>query len=287
MQINNVTNYVYKIYKGDYKDMEKLIVLGTGNAMATKCYNTCFAITNGEEYFLVDAGGGNGILSVLDKSNIDLFRIRNMFVTHGHSDHILGVIWVIRKIGTMILNNKYHGEFNIYCHDDLGNAIITISKLTLQQKVTDLFGKRIVIHSVKDGEKKKIMDYNITFFDIHSTKAKQFGFTMKLRNEKILTCMGDEPYNSLCESFIRNSNWLLSEAFCLYEDREKFKPYEKHHSTVKDAAELAEKLNIENLVLWHTEDSKINHRNALYTNEGRKYYSGNLFVPNDLDTIEL
>ena len=37
-----------------------LIMLGTGNAMVTKCYNTCFAVQNGEEYLLVDAGGGAG-----------------------------------------------------------------------------------------------------------------------------------------------------------------------------------------------------------------------------------
>lgn len=34
----------------------ELIMLGTGNAMVTKCYNTCFALRNEEEYFLVDAG---------------------------------------------------------------------------------------------------------------------------------------------------------------------------------------------------------------------------------------
>ena len=37
--------------------MERLIVLGTGNAQATHCYNTCYAMQKGEEYFLVDAGG--------------------------------------------------------------------------------------------------------------------------------------------------------------------------------------------------------------------------------------
>lgn len=36
--------------------MEKLIVLGTGNATVTKCYNTCFALKKEDEYFLVDAG---------------------------------------------------------------------------------------------------------------------------------------------------------------------------------------------------------------------------------------
>ena len=45
---------------------------------------------------------------------------------------------------------------------------------------------------------------------------------------------------------------------------ELFKPYEKHHSTVKDACQTAEKLDIKNLILWHTEDKNISKRQALY-----------------------
>ena len=50
--------------------MEKLRMLGTGSAMVTKCYNTCFTISNNEEneYFLVDTGGENTILSNLEKA---------------------------------------------------------------------------------------------------------------------------------------------------------------------------------------------------------------------------
>ena len=29
----------------------ELIMLGTGNAMVTRCYNTCFVLSSGEEYF--------------------------------------------------------------------------------------------------------------------------------------------------------------------------------------------------------------------------------------------
>ena len=43
----------------------ELILLGTGNAMVTKCYNTCFAFRSGAAHYLVDAGGGNGILRQL------------------------------------------------------------------------------------------------------------------------------------------------------------------------------------------------------------------------------
>ena len=40
--------------------MEELYVFGTGNANATHYYNTCFALRDGDQYFMVDAGGGNG-----------------------------------------------------------------------------------------------------------------------------------------------------------------------------------------------------------------------------------
>jgi Metal-dependent hydrolases of the beta-lactamase superfamily III len=38
--------------------VDKIIVLGTGCASVTKIFNTCFALTNDDEnYILVDAGG--------------------------------------------------------------------------------------------------------------------------------------------------------------------------------------------------------------------------------------
>ena len=89
--------------------MERLIVLGTGNAQAIHCYNTCYAMQKGEEYFLVDAGGGNGILSQLDKAGITLESIHNIFVTHAHNDHILGMVWMIRMIATSMNKGTYDG----------------------------------------------------------------------------------------------------------------------------------------------------------------------------------
>lgn len=69
----------------------ELIILGTGNATVTRCYNTCFALKRDNEILLVDAGGGNGILSQLEKANIPLSDIHEIFVTHAHTDHILVV----------------------------------------------------------------------------------------------------------------------------------------------------------------------------------------------------
>lgn len=93
--------------------MEKITVLGTGYAMALRCYNTCFALHQGDDVLLVDAGGGNGILVQLQKAGIDPASIHNLIVTHAHTDHILGVVWVIRKIATLMLDGKYEGEFHV------------------------------------------------------------------------------------------------------------------------------------------------------------------------------
>lgn len=39
--------------------------------------------------------------------------------------------------------------------------------------------------------------------------------------------------------------------------------------------------------LRYVQDSDIKNRKQAYTAEGRRYYSGNLFVPDDLEEIEL
>lgn len=76
----------------------RIIMLGTGSAGVTRCYNTCFFIRTENTVVLVDAGGGNGIISQIEKTGIKLTDIHHMFVTHAHTDHILGAVWVVRMI---------------------------------------------------------------------------------------------------------------------------------------------------------------------------------------------
>ena len=267
--------------------MEQLYVFGTGNAAVTRCYNTCFAIRRDGEYFMTDAGGGNGILKILQDMDVNMANIHHIFVTHEHTDHILGIVWMVRFIATRIKNGNYEGDLHIYCHQNLTSTIETLCKLTLQQKLTDLFGKRIHLHSVNDGETRTILGTEVTFFDIHSTKAKQYGFTTILENGKRLTFCGDEPFNPACTPYVKGSHWMLHEAFCLYSDKECFKPYEKHHSTAQDACILAEEMGVETLVLWHTEDTGLELRKERYTAEGRPHFHGTILVPDDREILDL
>jgi ribonuclease Z len=267
-------------------DMQ-LIMLGTGHAMVTKCYNTCFALKNDNEYLMVDAGGGNGIMAQLEKAEIPYTNIHQMIVTHGHTDHVLGVIWMVRKIAMLMLKKKYTGEFTIYCHGELIKTITTFCELTLPDNLLQFIENGIFLREVVDGEEINIIGMKTHFFDIASKKQKQFGFRTVLPNGKTLACLGDEPYNEANKKYVENSDWMLSEAYCLYSDKDIFKPYEKHHSTALDAGKLAEELNIKNLVLYHTEDTNLQERKTRYTDEAKTVFSGEVFVPNDLEEIKL
>lgn len=264
----------------------QLTMLGTGSAAVKKCYNTCFVMYDNNGYFLVDAGGGNQILKLLSEHNIDITDLEHIFITHSHTDHILGAVWLVRMIGQAINYDGCSKQFNIYCHDEAAQALKVICSATLPASVTKHFDGQIKIHILNDGDKHTIIGNEVEFFDILSDKTKQFGFVMDLGGKK-LACCGDEPLQEQLFDKVRGCSWLMHEAFCLYSERDIFKPYQKFHSTVKDACENAELLGVENLILYHTEDTHLSNRKELYISEGKQYYSGSIYVPDDGEKLTI
>ena len=265
----------------------KITMLGTGNAMVTECYNTCFVLHEKDKYFLVDGGGGNTLFRQLKYANINWNDIRDVFVTHAHVDHLMGIIWLVRKVCQAMSEDKYEGEINVYAHREVCEIIEDLSRRLYPEKVCKFIGIRFHLIPVDDRDTREIIGHRVTFFDIGSTKIKQFGFTMELDGGEKLTCCGDESFKECERAYAEGSRWLLHEAFCLYAEADTFHPYEKHHSTAKDAALLASELGVKNLLLYHTEDKNILRRKELYTAEASAHFSGNVFVPDDLETIEL
>ena len=265
----------------------KLTMLGTGNALVTECYNTCFVISDGDKNFLVDGGGGSAILRQLKHVGFDWQDMREIFLTHKHIDHFTGVLWLVRMICQYMNQREYVGDAKIYGHAEVLSLLEDVAKKLLQPKETAFIGERLHFVPVADGETLNVIGHATTFFDIRSTKTKQFGFSMDIGGGKKLTCCGDEPCNEFAQRYAENSAWLLHEAFCLYAQADIFAPYGKNHSTVKDACELAQKLHVENLLLYHTEDKNLSARKQLYCAEGQRYFSGKIHVPDDLETLAL
>ena len=249
-----------------------------------------FVLQTSSTLMLVDAGGGNGILSQLKKVNVQISDIHHLFVTHAHTDHVLGVIWVIRMVAQC---KGYEGLLHVYGNDKVMKVIKTIIDMILAKKQLAKVAERVVFHQLEDGDCFEVGDMKLECFDIQSTKEKQFGFRAELPSSDesgkplVLACLGDEPYNELNRRYIVGADWMMCEAFCLYADRDTFKPYEKCHSTALDAGKLAEELGVKNLILYHTEEKTLANRKENYTREAAENFKGRIFVPDDLEVIEL
>lgn len=272
------------------KTTTQITMLGTGSATVSQIYNTCFLLQTPGSLMLVDAGGGNGILAQLKKVNVQISDIHHLFVTHAHTDHVLGVIWVIRMVAQC---KGYEGLMHVYGNDKVMKVIKTIIDMILAKKQLAKVAERVVFHQLEDGDCFGVGDMKLECFDIQSTKEKQFGFRAELTSSDesgkplVLACLGDEPYNEQNRRYIVGADWMMCEAFCLYADRDMFKPYEKCHSTPLDAGKLAEELGVKNLILYHTEEKTLANRKENYTREAAENFKGRIFVPDDLEVIEL
>ncbi len=116
---------------------------------------------------------------------------------------------------------------------------------------------------LNDGDKYNINGVDYTFFDIQAKGTKQFGFECSL-NGKRLAFLGDETLNPNLYDRISNFDYVMYEAFCLDSEENIFHAYEKNHSTTRSVGEVMNKLEVKNLILYHTEEShKENRKNYI------------------------
>lgn len=266
--------------------MTNIIMLGTGHGITVDLYNTCFVIQNEEGNFLIDTGGSVEIIKRLEKSNIQLEEIKNIFISHSHMDHILGLIWMFKKIGGKVKQGKIKEKINIYCNDAVYEAIKGVSSYVLSEKGMNAVYSVINFVVLNDGDKYTVNGVDYEFFDIQAKGIKQFGFECMLDNNRFIF-LGDETLNPILNDKIRGADYVMHEAFCLDREENIFHAYDKNHSTAFSVAKTMNELNVKNVILYHTEDSHGRDKKRLYTEEAQSVFNGNIIVPDDLEVIYL
>lgn len=264
--------------------MTKVLMLGTGNGGTVDLYNTCFVIQGSRGNFLVDTGGSIEIIKRLKQVNIKLGDIKNIFISHSHTDHILGLIWMFKKMSIMAMHGEIKEKINIYCNDVVYEAIKGVSSYLLPKVLLDSIIDITNFIILNDGDKYTINDHEYEFFDIRAKGTKQFGFTCNL-DEKRFIFLGDETLNPILNERIKGADYVMHEAFCLDSEENIFHAYEKNHSTALSTAKVMNDLKVKNLILYHTEETHGNDRKKIYTEEAQSVFDGNIIVPNDMEII--
>lgn len=106
--------------------MASIKMLGTGNGFTFDLFNTCFLLNNNNDFLLVDTGGSAEIVRRLKICNIELKDVHNVFISHCHTDHILGLMWMLKRMSKIFEKGNYVGKLNIYCNKEVAKAIPAI-----------------------------------------------------------------------------------------------------------------------------------------------------------------
>lgn len=262
------------------KNFCQIKFIGTGEPMTIKQFNTCFALLDkNNECFLIDAGGGNGILKRLIDEKIDITQIKNVFLTHSHTDHILGALWLIRKIASLKVEYKCVFYMSKAVYDDF-MALCNICVSGHMKKAEQRIEFRIVEHleNVMIGKNK------VTFFDTYTKKVPQFACKIESNNKTIGFC-GDIPLERENYKILENVDILIHEALCDSENGLKYNVYNRGHVTAKDAGKVAKELKVKKLILIHKADEYI--KNNILKEDASKEFDGEIITANDSTIIEI
>jgi len=123
---------------------------------------TQILLSTEEYYFIVDAG--DGTLRDLVSLKIDFQKIRGIFLTHGHFDHIAGLYALLGYLRT--IERKF--PINIYFPKGSKEAQQIV--FSFQESYNDV-SFQIQMHEVKGGDELKIKDLKVKIYQMRHYAA--------------------------------------------------------------------------------------------------------------------
>lgn len=260
--------------------MRKITFIGTGHGMPRQSLSSSLLIECDEHKLLVDVSDGGGVSRNLIQAGVEPSSIDSVFITHSDSDHITGIINLIRWFSRDVRPRKIYG-----LAPTLESAKTIIE--AVESRALGKLGDSIEFTEVKEGDEITIGNMNVKILYHRNSKTPQAGLLAIFPDGYKLAVIGDEPIKENFKNIIKDVDLLIHEAFCLDSEIEMHDPHSKHHVTAKEAAVLAKEINAKKLALWHMEDQTLETRKQIYFDEVKTAYDGNVFIPIDGDSFEL
>jgi len=264
----------------------KLVFLGTSAAQPTAERGmTCICLVLDREILMFDAGEGAQI--AFQKSKLGWNKKIKIFVTHLHGDHCVGILGLLQ---TMSLQNRTESvdiygpigiEEFIAANLKILNFGLTFPVRIIIIKEGHVFEDSTYSIHVCEAE-HSIPAYSYLFAEkdkpgkFYPEKAKELGIPEgklwhELQNDKEVKIgekivrpsdvmgekrkgwkigiSGDTRPTQKLEEFFKDCDYMTFDS--TYSDTLRDKAKENYHSTAKEAAELAKRARVSNLILTH------------------------------------
>ncbi|MGI0101266.1 MAG: ribonuclease Z [Nitrosotalea sp.] len=297
----------------------KLVFLGTSAAQPTvERGMTCTCLVLDKEILMFDAGEGAQI--AFQKAKLGWNKKMKIFVTHLHGDHCVGILGLLQ---TMSLQNRTE-SMDIFGPTGIEEFLATNLKILnfgltfpvriIRIKEGPVFDDPAYTIHVCEAE-HSIPAYSYLFSEkdrpgkFYPEKAKQFGIpegklwrelqngneikmadkTVKpsdvmgeSRRGRKIGISGDTRPTKKLEEFFKCCDYVTFDS--TYSDTLRDKAMENYHSTAKEAAELAKKAGVANLILTHF---SARYENTDELTEEAKTVHGSVIAAKDLLEINI
>ena len=264
-------------------------ILGCGSALPTTRHNASSQIVKiGNKQFMIDCGEGTQLQ--LRRRHIHFSFINHIFISHLHGDHCFGLIGLISTFGLLgrtaplhiyadaMLEKVMKPQLDFYCKDikyplffhsiDASKHSIIFEDNTITVETLPL-NHRMPCCGFLFREKPKrrhLMGdvanfYNIPIYQRQNIKDGADFVTPEgvvIPNTKLTKeadpsrsyayCSDTRPCPDICE-YLKDVDLLYHEATFAESEKERAKI--THHSTAKEAAEIARKAGAKKLLLGH------------------------------------
>ena len=283
-------------------------ILGCGSALPTTRHNASSQIVKiGNKQFMIDCGEGTQLQ--LRRRHIHFSFINHIFISHLHGDHCFGLIGLISTFGLLgrtaplhiyadaMLEKVMKPQLDFYCKDikfplffhsiDAGkhcvifeDNTITVETLPLNHRMPccgflfrekpkrrHLLGDVANFYDIPTYQRQSIKD-GADFVTPEGVVVPNSRLTKEADPSRSYAyCSDTRPCPDICEH-LKDIDMLYHEA--TFAESEKERAMVTHHSTAREAAEIARQACVKKLVMGHFSSRYENETQLL--NEAREIF---------------
>jgi len=221
----------------------KIKQIGNGSGLNVNETNSSFLIEANDELLLIDCGFNvpQKLFEMHKNNEIDITKLKNVFITHGHSDHFGGLETLIFKM---------YFEYNIVLHIGLPSTEC-LAQIRLLNKIyeSSSIKSRKLTHSFMYANNETLKNLSITSFENNHKVIESYGFIIKDNNLKSIAISGDTK--AFCEF-----EELSKDCDLIYHDFSKWDcPSRNVHACKSDIEAEYTKEFINRLKFYHNDET--------------------------------